>query len=152
MVVRHHRVRVKYSYILVGCFFNVIRTFSDVFVLWGTWRILIRYKHLRPTLRDTDSLCFTTGVIALLWFLALYQLCLQFALSFTWSSFSNLGTINAIAKARSGFVVAFTAVQFCSTIATVVWAWVMLYFSHSTSPYYKVRITNSRNRCAGREQ
>lgn len=152
MVVHHYRARVKYSYVLLGCFYNVIRIFSDIFVLWGTWRVLIRYHHLRPTLKDTDSLLFTTGVIVLLWFLALYQLCLLFALSFTWLSFSDLDTINAIAKARSGYEVAFAAVQFCSTIATVVWAWDMVEFSHSTSPYYEVRIANSRNRCAGREQ
>ncbi len=122
MMVHHFQVRVMYSYILVGPVFGTFKVFSDVFILWGVWRVLIRYKHLRPTMEETDSLFLTVTAGGLLWVLAFYQYCLLFALSFAWLSFSDLGVINAIAKGRSSFDVAFTAVQFCSTIGTVLWA------------------------------
>lgn len=54
-------------------------------------------------------------VAVLLLFLGVYQICLMFALSFVWLSFSDLDVINAIAKARSGFEIAFTALAFVST-------------------------------------
>lgn len=40
----------------------------------------------------------------------------MFALSFAWLSFSDLNVINAIAKARSGFEIAFTALAFVITL------------------------------------
>lgn len=87
--------------------------FSDVFVISGTWSVLIRYDHLRP---NTQRYCCQPAVVAvLLLFLGVYQICLMFALSFAWLSFSDLDVINAIAKARSGFEIAFTALAFVST-------------------------------------
>ena len=48
-------------------------------------------------------------------FLALYYLGLQFALCHTWLSFSDVWAINAIAKGRNGFEIAFTTLQFVAT-------------------------------------
>ncbi|KAH0537286.1 hypothetical protein FGG08_005911 [Glutinoglossum americanum] len=118
MVVRHNRANVTYGYILVNTIYNTFKVFSDVFVLWGTCRVLVRYKYLR----SNTIFRATTVVASLFWFLALYHLILLFVLSFAWLSFSDLNVINAIAEARSGFEVAFTALQFCSTIAMSVWA------------------------------
>jgi hypothetical protein len=71
---------------------------------------------------ETDSFGIATVLAGLLWFLALYHLCLLFALCFAWLSFSDLDAINTIAKARSGFEVAFTSLQFVGTIWAVCWA------------------------------
>jgi len=137
VVVHTCRAHVAYSYILVGCFFNVIRAFSDACVLWGTWRVLIRYEHLRPNMTETVTFCWATVIGCLLWFLALYHLCLQFALAFAWLSFADLNIINDIAEARNGFEIAFTAVQFVSTICTVLWAWNVVYRAGMIKPYNK---------------
>lgn len=96
--------------------YKALRVFSDVFVIWGTWRVLIRYDHLRPNMRRPERYYRQPAVVAvLLLFLGVYQICLMFALSFVWLSFSDLDVINAIAKARSGFEIAFTALAFVST-------------------------------------
>jgi hypothetical protein len=121
-MVRHFQTSVMYSYILVGPIFGTFKVFSDVFVLWGVWRVLIRYKKLRPTMKESTSQTLTTAAGGLLWSLAFYQYCLLFALSFAWLSFADLGVINSIAQGRNGFDVAFTALQFCSMIITATWA------------------------------
>lgn len=139
VLARHFRAPVTYSYIFVGCFFNSVRAFSDVFVLWGTWRVLIRYKHLRPNMEETPGFGAATAIAGLLWFLAFYHICLLFALSFAWLSFSDLDAINSIAEARNGFEIAFTAIQFISTIWTAIWAWDIVVSHRMTNPYQKVR-------------
>lgn len=136
MVVHFYRARVPYGYILVGCLYKAFRVFSDVSIVWGTWRVLIRYDYLRPNMRKPQSFfCQTTVVAVLLLFLGAYQICLMFALSFAWLSFSDLDVINAIAKARSGFEIAFTALQFMCTCGIAAWA--VLNKNHSC---YKVRL------------
>ena len=135
-MVHNFRAPVNYSYILVGCVYNVIRAFSDVFVLWGTWRVLIRHEEFRPTMEKSRNLAWTTTTAVLLLFLTLYHLCLLFALAFAWLSFADLDVINAIAEARNGFEIAFTAVQFITTLMTVLWAVIML--KESISHYTEV--------------
>jgi hypothetical protein len=135
----HYQARVTYGYILVDSLYNVIRAFSDIFILWGTWRVLIRYKYLRSNLEETGIFQNTTVVAGLLWFLALYHLCLLFALCFAWLSFSDLNVINTIAKGASSFEIAFTAVQFTSTILTVLWAGRIANGPRENNPYKMVR-------------
>jgi hypothetical protein len=72
---------------------------------------------------ETWTFSVSTILGGLLGFLALYQLCLQFALSLAWLSFADLGAINDIAKARNAFEIAFTTVQFVSTILTAFWSY-----------------------------
>lgn len=123
VLVHFRQARVPYGYILVGCLYKALRVISDVFVLWGTVRVLIRYSHLRPNIRKPQSIfCVATVVAVLLLFVGLYQICLMFALSFAWLSFSDLNVIDAIAKARSGSEIAFTALEFVSTIVITFWA------------------------------
>ncbi|MCJ1343005.1 hypothetical protein MMC31_001194 [Peltigera leucophlebia] len=117
VIVHFRRARVPYGYILVGCLYKAFRVISDVFVVWGTGRVLIRYRHLRPNIWKPQSVfCLTAIVAVLLLFIGVYQICLMFALSFAWLSFSDLNVINAIAKARSGFEIAFTALAFVITL------------------------------------
>jgi hypothetical protein len=139
VLVRHYQVRVTYSYILVSAFYNPVKAFSDVFVLWGTWIVLTRYEYLRHNMMEAPCFLTYTFVTGLLWFLTLYHLCLLFALSFAWLSFADLNVINAIAKARSGFEVAFTALQFICTIWTALWAWGMTDGYPKNSDYTEVR-------------
>lgn len=94
---------------------------SEIFVLWGTWKVLIRYEYLRPKMKETPNVLNATVGAGVLGFLGLYHLCLLFALSFAWLSFSDLNVINAIAKARNGLEIAFTAFHLSCTICTVVW-------------------------------
>ena len=77
----------------------------------------MRYENLRPSKMGTELYIWGTIIGCWLWFLALYHLCLQFALSFAWLSFADLGDINAIAEARNGFEITFTAVQFIFTLS-----------------------------------
>jgi len=56
-------------------------------------------------------------IAILLWILGFYQICLLFALCFTWLSFADVHVINNVAVARSALDVAFTALQFCATMA-----------------------------------
>jgi hypothetical protein len=96
---------------------------------------------LRPSMKETLSFRCTTIIAGLLCFLAFYHICLLFALSFAWLSFSDLHVINAIAKARNGFEIAFTALQFISTIWTASWAldiW-SIRLGCQQDPYQKVR-------------
>lgn len=136
VVVHTLRAHVAYSYILVGCCFNVIRGLSDVCVLWGTMKVLIRYEDIRPSMAS-DYFAGSTIIGCLLWFLALYHLCLQFALSFAWLSFADLSVIDKIAEARSCFEIAFTVVQFISTIWIVVWAYDSFTWAGAAPSTYK---------------
>lgn len=133
-MVHHFQASVKYNYILVGTIFDTFKVFSDVFVLWGVWKVLVRYEELRPKKEDRNRLSLPTGVGVILWTLAFYQYCLLFALSFVWLSFADLGVINAIAEGRNGFDVAFTTLQFCTTILTVIWAFVQLQIPRPKCP------------------
>lgn len=63
-----------------------------------------------------------------------------FALAFAWLSFADLDVINAIAEARNGFEIAFTAVQFVAMLWTVSWAWVALDSYPGIPNYNKVRL------------
>jgi hypothetical protein len=131
---------VNYNYILFDAFNRTFRAFSDVFVLWGVWRVMMRYQYLRLTTGAPRSLFLIANCMAcLLWALAVYHICLLFAVSFTWLSFSDLHVINAIAKARSGFEVAFTALQFFLTCLTALVACVNKYDRTDGDLYYKVR-------------
>ncbi|KAI9769804.1 MAG: hypothetical protein M1840_003798 [Geoglossum simile] len=115
VVIRHNQVVVSFSYILVGCIYNVFRVLSDVLVLCGTVTILPRYSTVETRKYKTPLACVT----GLFLFLGLYHVCLLFGLSFAWLSFSDLGVINAIAKARNGFEIAFTASQFIATFGII---------------------------------
>jgi len=130
----------NYNYILFDTLNRAFRAFSDVFLLWGVWRVMMRYHYLRLTKGTPQRLFLITNCMAcLLWALAVYHICLLFALSFTWLSFSDLHVINAIAKARSGFEVAFTALQFFLTCLTAIVTGVNEYDHTYSDPYYKVR-------------
>jgi hypothetical protein len=80
-----------------------------------------------------------TIIAGLLWFLALYHLCLLFALSFAWLSFADLNVINAIAEARNGFEIAFTVVQFITTITAALRAGEIVDSQVRANPYKQVR-------------
>jgi len=115
VLIRHYRTAVLYNYIIFPAILHIVRVFSDIYILWGAIRIMRRYETLR---REDPAYV----VFAFLVFLAVYQLCLLFALVFTWLGFADLGVIDEIAKARSAFEVTFCAVQFFITIfATIIW-------------------------------
>ncbi|KAF2866047.1 hypothetical protein BDV95DRAFT_210808 [Massariosphaeria phaeospora] len=108
MVIRHTNAEVTYAYILTDCFFSIIRVVSDIFTLWGTLHVMIRYNVLRG--RDVHLRLWILG--GPLWFLGIYHVCLRFALAISWLSFADIETINKIAKAKNAFEIAFTALEF----------------------------------------
>lgn len=142
VLIHNRRVRLRYGYILVGCFFTIFRALSEIFILWGTWRVLIRYKYLRPNTKELPRIFYLAGLVGLLWLLALYHLCLLFGLSFAWLSFSDLHVINSIAKARSVVELSFTALYFICTLGTIGGAW-RVGLERLTKKNYPVRIINS---------
>ncbi|KAK3386789.1 hypothetical protein B0H63DRAFT_558410 [Podospora didyma] len=108
-----HQVQapVSYGYILVPAVFNTTRTLSEVLILPGLWLALKRCRSPSVSSLVVSAL---TGV---LWFLGLYQLGLDFSLCFAWLGFSDVGTINKIAQARSGIDVTFSVVYFLAGLA-----------------------------------
>jgi hypothetical protein len=88
---------------------------------------------------ETPTFCCATIIAGLLWFLALYHLCLLFALAFAWLSFADLGVINDIAEARNCFEIAFTAVYFISAIWTALWAFDIMVNRYPKIQYPEVR-------------
>lgn len=95
---------------------SVFKSLSDFFSVWGTWKICIRYKYLHPKFFERPMFGLTTTVACVLGTLALYHICLLWALTFAWLSFSDLSVINSIAKGARSFEVAFTSLQFCSVV------------------------------------
>lgn len=99
---------------------------------------MIENDYLRPDISGHYR-SITVIIAAVLCFLGLYHFGLLVALALTWLSFSDLNVINSIAKSRSGFEIAFTAVQFSSAVSLVVG--VLLDGSHRWFPrrLYRVR-------------
>ena len=62
------------------------------------------------------------GFTLTLTLLGVYSICLKFAVSISWLSMNDVGVIQAIAKARNGVEVAFSALQFVMSIIAVLWA------------------------------
>lgn len=108
MLVHLKQTNVDYSYIFVDATWRIFKTLSEVLIAFGVLMLANRYERIRDQ-ATSDALLFT----APLWLLGLYQICLNYALCFTWISLSDLQVIYAIAKARSAFDIAYTAYQFC---------------------------------------
>ncbi|KAF2671473.1 hypothetical protein BT63DRAFT_423675 [Microthyrium microscopicum] len=116
-LVRELAQTVTASYMLADSILSIFKVLSDVFMLWGIWRLIGRYRYM-----DIDAPTFLPGTIIafIMLFLGLYQWIELLSLSLTWLSFSDLKAIASIANARSAFDVTFTAVEFCwTTIAMI---------------------------------
>jgi hypothetical protein len=61
----------------------------------------------------------TTVFGILLWVLAIYHLCLLFAVCFAWLSFADLDVINELMNARNAIEFTFTAALFIGSLGTV---------------------------------
>jgi hypothetical protein len=133
ILIRYYRTPVLYNYIIFPAILHIFRVFSDIYVVWGICRVIRRYHSLRR--EDTVF----AAVFALLVLLGVYQLCLLFALDFTWLGFADPGVINEISKDRIAFEVAFSAVMFVVVIALAI-VWDELYKARliSHTNHYKV--------------
>ncbi|KAK3343429.1 hypothetical protein B0T25DRAFT_614461 [Lasiosphaeria hispida] len=124
LIIHLERARVAYGYIVVPALFDILRTLSDITVVAGL-RLAARRRRQRAVLSLPlhDSLVGIAIFIALLWFLGLYQIGLNFSLCFVWLGFADLQTIRSIATARSGFDVAFAAVNFFAAMVLCITLW-----------------------------
>lgn len=122
------RASVTYNYVIFDTINHVFRSFSDVFIIWGVWRIMLRYCYIRVkyATKARPIPHIINGLACFLWALAFYQICLSFALSFAWLSFSDLRVIDEIAKVRSNFDIAFTTFQFLLTGGTGLVFWLVI--------------------------
>ena len=108
-----------YSYILFDSINRIFRATSDVCVLWGVWKVQIRYRHLRPSITEHMPTLVTTVIAILLWILAIYHLCLLFAVCFAWLYCADLDVINGLMNARNAIEFTFTAALFLGSLGTV---------------------------------
>ncbi|KAK0705688.1 hypothetical protein B0H67DRAFT_649997 [Lasiosphaeris hirsuta] len=113
LIIHLERARVAYGYILVLALLDILRTLSDVTVVAGLRLAARRHRQRNVLSRPLhDSLLGVAVFVGLLWFLGLYQIGLNFSLCSVWLGFADVQTIKSIAAARSGFDVAFAAVNF----------------------------------------
>ncbi|RSL50994.1 hypothetical protein CEP54_011658 [Fusarium duplospermum] len=111
LAVQQAGTTVAYNYIVFQSLNTVWRTLSDIALLCGCWLTLKRYETPKVTISIFEWI-----IAGTLWFLGLYKLGLQFALCFAWLDFVDLGKIDSIAAARSGFDVAFATIYFVATL------------------------------------
>lgn len=136
ILIRYCRTPVLYNYIIFPAILHIFRVFSDIYVVWGIRRVMRRYHSLRR--EDTAS----AAVFALLVLLGVYQLCLLFALDFTWLGFADPGVINEISKDRSAFEVAFSAVMFIVVIhLAILDEYKKRFISHTN--HYKIQLAEA---------
>jgi hypothetical protein len=138
---------VPYGYIFASSVFTVFKIASDVFVFWGMWQVVFRLEHLDvrfenlngPNLRarrlsELPRYLFTSILAGLLLFLSIYHICLLFGLAVTWLQATDPQVIQLIAAARSGFEVAYMAVQFVGTLA--MGGWFFTVYELGNADYY----------------
>jgi hypothetical protein len=117
VVIHESKASVRYSYILTDAFYNTIRILSEILMVWGVFNVLARYEKLRPTPPTPDRI-----VIGLFTLVGCYLICLKFAVCISWLSMNDVKIIESLAKAKNGFEIAFTALQFVLGIMAIMWA------------------------------
>ena len=117
LMIRYQRTEVKYRYILIEPFANLLRTTSEFLMLAGTFQIVDRLQtfEVRSQLR--------LGLILVpVWACGLYYLSLRFALSITWLNIMDLGVISSVANAAYAFESAYEACYLCCAIGVLIYA------------------------------
>ncbi len=132
----HEKPDVTNDYLIFTMFTHIIRICSDVFVITGLWRIIIRYDFLRPLKPDSFA---DTLFASVLWVLAGVHVALLVVTTGTWLGDVDVDKVNSIAKARSAFEVTYMAVQFCAMLVMSIYAISRATERQTGCPYYNVR-------------
>lgn len=116
---------------------HLIRICSDVLVITGLWRIIIRYDFLRPLKVDLFADSLFAGI---LWVLAIIHMVLLISVTGIWLGDVDADKVNNVARARSAFEVTYMAVQFCAMLVMSIYACSRATERQTGCPYYDVRI------------
>ncbi|KUJ12160.1 uncharacterized protein LY89DRAFT_688621 [Mollisia scopiformis] len=102
-------------------FTHIIRICTDVLVITGLWRIIIRYDFLRPLKVDAFADNLFSGV---LWTLATVHIALLVAATGLWLKNQNgdEDETERVARARSALEVTYITVQFCAMLVMSIYA------------------------------
>ncbi|CZR59674.1 uncharacterized protein PAC_09568 [Phialocephala subalpina] len=117
---------------------HFIRIVSDVLIITGLWRVIIRYDFLRPLKVDLFA---DTLFSSVLWVLAGIHIVLLTATTGTWLGDVDLDKVNSVARARSAFEVTYTAVQFCAMLVMSIYACSRATERQTGCPYYNKEFT-----------
>ncbi|KAK0706277.1 hypothetical protein B0T26DRAFT_755799 [Lasiosphaeria miniovina] len=117
-LIHQRQAAVTYGYIVFPAVYNILRTLSDLLLFAGLGLGLLRCHT--PDVAAAEGLGFVVAATAVLWVLGMYQVGLNLSLCFAWLGFSDVGSIDAIAAARSGFDVAYAAVYFLGVPALAI--------------------------------
>lgn len=112
-----------------------MRICSDVLVITGLWRIIIRYDFLRPLRVDSFADSWFSG---LLWLLAGVHIILLVAATGILLAGVDVKQINTLARVRSAFEVTYMAVQFCAMLIMSIYACSRATERKPGCPYYNV--------------
>ncbi|KAK4206922.1 hypothetical protein QBC37DRAFT_380611 [Rhypophila decipiens] len=116
VILHNLQVWVTYSYAVVGNpFFNIFRVSSDVLVLFGVFRLAIRFTQSSsfPVAISHSIMAAEYWAGFLLWVLTLTRSFIFFALSFCWLSATvSVSAIDTLAKACYALDAGYTAIQF----------------------------------------
>ncbi|KAK3371109.1 hypothetical protein B0T24DRAFT_721293 [Lasiosphaeria ovina] len=109
-LIHQRQATVTYGYIVFPAVYNILRTLSELLLFAGLGLGLLRCHT--PDVAAADGFGPVVAATVVLWVLGMYQVGLNLSLCFAWLGFSDVGTIDAIAAARSGFDVAYAVVYF----------------------------------------
>ncbi|KAF8862361.1 hypothetical protein BDZ45DRAFT_799177 [Acephala macrosclerotiorum] len=112
---------------------HILRIVSDVLIITGLWRVILRYDFLRPLNVDVFA---DTLFSSVLWVLASIHIVLLIAVTGTWLGDVDLDKVNNIARARSAFEVTYMAVQFCAMLVMSIYACSRATERKTGCPYY----------------
>lgn len=135
-VISHTKPDVTSYFQIYSMLTHIIRICSDVLIITGLWRVIIRYDFLRPLKVDLFA---DTLFSSVLWVLAGCHIILLIVTTGTWLGDVDLDKVNSIARARSAIEVTYMAVQFCAMCVMSIYACSRASERKTGCPYYNVR-------------